>query len=179
MTTATLSRPAADEYEAYYEPYVSRVTETDLLEAMAKQSETTAALLASISERDAARAYAPGKWTIKQVVGHMGDAERVFSYRALRFARTDTTPLPGFEEKLYADAAASDARTLADLAAELLAIRRSTLALFRGFEAAAWTRRGTANDKPVSVRALAYIILGHERHHLGVLRDRYGAGGKA
>jgi hypothetical protein len=178
MTTATLSRPAADEYEAYYEPYVSRVTESDLLEAMAKQSETTASLLASVAERDAARAYAPGKWTIKQLVGHLCDSERVFSYRALRFARTDTTPLPGFEEKLYAETAASDARTLADLAAELLAIRRSTLALFRGFEAAAWTRRGTANQKPVSVRALAYIILGHERHHLGVLRDRYGVGGK-
>lgn len=179
MTTATLSRPAADEYEAYYETYVSRVTESDLLEAMVKQSETTAALLASISERDAARAYAPGKWTIKQLVGHLGDSERVFSYRALRFARADATPLPGFEEKQYAEAAASDARTLADLAAELRVIRQSTLALFRGFEAAAWTRRGTANQKPVSVRALAYIILGHERHHVSVLRERYGVGARA
>jgi len=179
MTTATLSRPAADEYEAYYEPYIARVTESDLLEAMARQSETTAALLASVSERDAARAYAPGKWTIKQLVGHLADSERVFSYRAMRFARADETPLPGFEEKHYAEFAGSDTRPLAEIAAELRAIRQATLALLRGLESAAWTRRGTANNKPVSVRALAYIILGHERHHVAVLRERYGVGGKA
>ena len=118
-------------------------------------------------------AYAPGKWTIKQVVGHICDAERIFAYRALRFARGDVAPLPGFDENAWMPAARFDARPLGDLAAELDAVRRATLALLRTFDADALARRGTANNKEISVRALAYVIAGHERHHVGILRERY------
>src|SRR4029077_5181557 len=117
--------------------------------------------------------YAPGKWSIKEVIGHVSDAERVFSHRALRFARGDRTRLPGFDEKAYTPAGRFDARPLPDLAAELDAVRHATIALFAGLDSEALARRGPANNKEVSVRALAYIIAGHERHHVGILRERY------
>src|SRR2546423_5296233 len=116
----------------------------------------------------------PGKWSIKEVIGHVTDAERVFSYRALRFARADTISLPGFDENAWVPAGNFGARSLADLAAELDAVRPATIALFRGLDAAALARRGTASDNAVSVRAIAWIIAGHERHHVALLHERYG-----
>ncbi len=171
--TLSIPPPAADEYAPFYAGYIARVPGDDALAPLAAQESETAELLAGLSEEQAAFRYAPGKWSVKQVAAHLSDAERVFAYRALRIARGDRTPLPGFDENAYAAEAGADARPLADLAAELRAVRAATLALFRGLDPAALLRRGTANGVPVTVRAAAWIIAGHERHHLGILRDRY------
>lgn len=173
MPALSPARPAPTEHYSYYQTYVSEVPEGDLLATLASQRDSTAALLAGIPEARAGYRYAPEKWSVRQVIGHIADAERVFAYRALRIARADVTPLPGFDENAWIPAAEFDRRTLADLAADLRAVRESTLTLFRGFPEEAWTRLGTASGHPVSVRALAYILTGHERHHLRVLQERY------
>lgn len=166
-------RPDASEYPAFYAGYIAGVPDGNLLEALRRQGRDTAAFLASVPPGRHDHAYAPGKWTLKEVVQHMADAERIFSYRALRFARGDETPLPGFDEQVYAPASGAGSRTLADLAAELAAIRTATLALLEHLPAEAPARRGISNGNPISVRALAWIIAGHERHHLRILRERY------
>src|SRR5262245_28188406 len=143
----------------------------------AAQIGDTATMLRGLSETDAMYRYARGKWSIKEVVGHLADTERILAYRALCIARGDTTPLPGFDETAYVPVAKFDARSLADLVGELRTVRTATLALLRTFDGDAWRRRGTASGKPVSVRALAFTIPGHERHHLDILRTRYGVGG--
>ena len=175
MTAAAppISRPAAAEYDPYYGRYIEKVPEGDLLRTLETQARETQALLAGLSDARALHRYAAGKWSIKQVVGHVADTERVYAYRALRFARADATALPGFDENAWVPAGTFDARSLADLAAELGAVRGATLALFRGLDAAALARRGTANDAAVSVRAIAWIIAGHERHHVALLHERY------
>ena len=173
MSEQTINRPEQTEYNPYYEKYVSLVPAGDVVETLSRQSEETLALLRSIDEARAVYRYEPDKWSIKQVVGHICDGERVFAYRALRFARSDETPLPGYEQDDYARAGNFDARTLADLAAEFERVRAATVALFRSFDAEAMQRRGKANDNEVSVRALAHIIAGHELHHVQVLRTRY------
>jgi hypothetical protein len=168
-----IARPEATEYAPHYETYVSKVPEGDLLHLLDEERRTTGHLLGAIPEATGSHRYAPGKWSIKEVVGHVTDAERVFSYRALRFARGDRTPLPGFDEQAYAPAGRFDARPLADLARELALVRAATIALFRGFDAEMLERRGVANGQEISVRALAYVIAGHERHHVAILRERY------
>ncbi len=171
-----------DEYAPFYAGYVGHaiaaVTGTagaqdDALAHLAAQGERTAALLAGISEARAGFRYAPGKWSLREIVGHLADTERVMAYRALRIGRGDPTPLAAFDQDAYVAAAGFDTRTLADLAGELAAVRRATVALFSHFDAAALARRGTASGKAVSVRALAGIIAGHELHHLAILRERY------
>jgi hypothetical protein len=173
VTPTTATRPAADEHDPYYASYVSLATESDALTALEAQLPEFRALLQGLTEAQGGHRYAPDKWSIKQVVGHVIDAERIFAYRALRIARGDRTPLPGFEEKDFAAAAGSDRVPLAALAEEFELLRRANLAMFRGFPDEAWLRRGTANQKEISVRALAYIIAGHGRHHARVLRERY------
>ena len=173
MTTATIPRPDATEYAPYYGTYVGKVPDGDLLELLERQRRETQNLLAGLSDTQALHRYAPGKWSIKEVVGHLMDSERVFCYRALRFARADEKPLQGIDEKAWVPAGSFDARPLADLAAELEAVRRATIALFGGFDAAALARKGTANNNEVTVRALAWIVAGHERHHVAILRERY------
>lgn len=173
MTTLTINRPEATEYAPYYGKYVSLVTGDDVLAALSDQLSGTLALLRSVPESQAAFRYAAGKWSIKQLVGHMIDTERIFAYRALRFARNDETPLPGFEQDGYILNASFDACSLDDLAAEFESVRRATLFLFKHLDGEAWTRVGVASESGVSVRALAYIIAGHELHHVGILRDRY------
>ena len=173
MTTATIPRPDATEYAPFYGTYVGKVPDGDLLELLERQRRETQNLLAGLSDTQALHRYAPGKWSMKEVVGHLMDSERVFCYRALRFARADEKPLQGFDEKAWVPAGSFDARPLADLAAELDAVRRATIALFGGFDAAALARKGTANNNEVTVRALAWIVAGHERHHVAILRERY------
>ncbi len=134
------------------------------------------ALLGSIGEARGAFAYAAGKWTVKRLWQHVVDGERLFCYRALCIARGETASLPGFDEDLYAANDGSDGRLLADVIAEFAAVRAATVLLFRGFDAAAWQRRGLANGKPASVRSLPWVLAGHELHHLAVLRERYGIG---
>jgi hypothetical protein len=140
---------------------------------MAAQIDETLALLRGLSEERATHRYAPGKWSVKEVVGHMIDGERIFGYRALRFARNDPTPLSGFDQEPYIASASFDACALDGLLDEFEHVRRGTVLMFRHLPAEAWLRQGVASDNPVTVRALAYIIAGHERHHVGVLRERY------
>lgn len=166
-------QPGRDEYSEYYHKYVARVPEGDVVAILATQIEDTITLLRNRTEEQALSAYAPGKWTIKEVIGHLSDVERVMSYRALRFARADATPLPGFDENTYAPAGEFNNRPLASLLAELAAARRATVALFAGLPDDAWTRSGPANNVSVSVRALAWIIAGHELHHRAILAERY------
>jgi uncharacterized damage-inducible protein DinB len=173
MSATAPARPGSDEYAPYYEKYVSLVPAGDIVETLERQAADTLALLRSIPEEKASSRYEPGKWSIKEVVGHITDGERVFAYRALRFARDDRTPLSGFEQDDYVRSANFDSRTLASLVEEFESVRVSTLSLLRSLDAAAWQRRGTASDNQVSVRALAHIIAGHELHHVQILRDRY------
>lgn len=173
MNPPRYDRPESSEYAPYYGTYIGKVPDGDLLRGLEAQSEATMGLLSGVPEAKGGFAYAPGKWTLKEVIGHVTDAERVFSYRALRIARGDTIPLPGFDQDPWVPNSGANARTLADLLGELRVVRASTLALLRHLPPESVTRMGTASDKPISVRALAWIIAGHERHHLGIVRERY------
>jgi len=166
-------RPKAGEFATYYGRYIDLATEDDVVAALDAQSHETATLLGGISEQQAAHRYEPDKWSVKQLVGHVTDAERIFAYRALCIARGDTTQLPGFEQDPYVATAGSDDRSIADLAEEFATVRKSNVMMLRGLPEEAWSRVGTASDNQISVRALAFILLGHERHHLRILRERY------
>lgn len=173
MINENTGRPDTTEYQPYYDRYVSLVPEGDILRVLAEQFEETTRLLNSIPESQGVVRYAPDKWSIKQLVGHLIDCERIFAYRALRFARNDKTPLSGFEQDDYVSNASFDDCRLTDLASEFSAVRQSTIFLFEHLDAKAWLRRGLANDSEASVRALAHIIAGHELHHREILRTRY------
>jgi hypothetical protein len=167
------SRPEETEYPPYYHSYVSLVPEGDIIGTLGRQLVETVGLLAGIPEERERFRYAPEKWSIRELVGHLIDGERIFAYRALRIARNDQTPLHGFDENEYIRNAAFDTIPLAELAMEYESVRRSTIHLFRHLDGAAWDRVGTANNGEMSVRAIAYITAGHELHHLRVLRERY------
>ncbi len=171
-----MDRPVTDEYPAPFERYVSLVPERDVLAVLERQPAELEAALGSVTPEGSLSRYAPDKWSIRQLVGHVADAERTFGYRAMCIARGDQTPLPGFEEDAYANNAGHDGRDLADILAEFAALRASHVRLLRGLSGAAWVRRGVANGRAVSVRAQAFIMAGHVRHHIGVLTSRYGAG---
>lgn len=173
MTTATASRPGPTEYDPYYGKFISLLPEGDVLELLERQIQETVGLLGGFGEARGDSRYAPGKWSVKDVAGHLADTERVFVYRALRFARNDRTPLPGFDQDDWVRGAHFAARTLTDLSEELQLVRGATLAFFRGLGEEEMSRRGIANSAEVTVRAIPYIIAGHERHHIGVLRDKY------
>lgn len=168
-------RPAADEHHEYYAKYIALVPEGDIIGILERQAPEIDALFARVGEARAAHRYAEGKWTIREVAGHLTDAERIFAYRTLRFARRDATELPGFEENDYVPAGAFEQRPLADVVAELQSVRAATVSLLRGLPADAMTRSGSANGSVTTARAIAWIIAGHTLHHLGILRDRYGA----
>lgn len=173
MNDLKIARPGADEFDSYFERYISLVEDGDILSALKNQLSKTADLLAGIDAEKAGFRYAPEKWNVKELVGHMIDSERIFAYRALRIARGDQTPIEGYEQDDYiknADFAACD---LADLAEEFALVRRSNSFMFQNLPAAAWMRRGIANEKETSVRALAYMIAGHEIYHVNILRERY------
>jgi hypothetical protein len=173
VTVSTAIRPEPTEYAPYYERYIAQVRESDAVDALEAQRAEMMAFLRGLGETQGTLRYAPGKWSVKQALGHVLDAERVFAYRALRFARADRTPLPGFDENVFAQEAPYDALPLATIVRDFDTTRQSTLALFRSFDEAAWPRRGVANEVEMSVRAVAYVIAGHARHHMNVLRERY------
>ena len=170
-----MQRPDSTEYAAYYGKYIELVPETDIVAALAAQLEDVFPFLRGIPEAQGNVRHPPYTWSIKEVVGHLADCERIFGYRALRFARGDATPLPSFDENAYARAADSDRRPLADLVAEFEAIRRSHVLMFRNLPDAAWGRSGEANNNRVTVRAAAFILVGHTRHHTAILRKRLAA----
>jgi hypothetical protein len=174
MSTAPqYDRPDPSEYNPYYGKYIVLVPDGDLLRTLEAQNRETMSLLAPLTEARGDFAYAPGKWTLKEVIGHLTDSERVFSYRALRFARGDQAPLASFEQDDWVPQSGAARRTLADLATEYADVRRATLDLLTHLPPEAPVRRGTASDKEISVRALAWIIAGHERHHLKIIREKY------
>lgn len=176
LTLTEPRRPADDEYAPYYGSYIGLVAEGPLLDTLATQLEETTALLRGVGATREHHRYAPGKWSVTDVVGHVADTERIFAYRALRFARGDATTLPGYDENAFADAAGYDARPLADVLEEFTAVRRATIALVRGLAGDVWGRRGVANGQPMTARATVWVIAGHERHHRNVLQERYGLG---
>jgi hypothetical protein len=173
MPTDNIGKPDSTEYVPYYSRYVSLVPDGDILTVLAQQIEETTGVLNGIPESRGGFRYAPDKWSIKELVGHLIDCERIFAYRALRFARNDQIPLSGFEQDDYVKNAAFDRCALSDLVSELNSVRLSTLFLFKHLDADAWLRRGLANDSEASVRALAHIIAGHELHHRAILTSRY------
>ena len=179
MTQPLIHRPHDTEYLGYYSRYIDLVPEGDILTTLLRQNEATMALLRGLSESQGGFRYAPGKWSIKELVAHVSDAERIFADRALRFARADETPLPGFEENDYVRNGSFDSFHLADIVTGFENVRRSTVSLFSLLTNDATIRRGQANNAEISVRALAYVIAGHEIHHMNVLRTRYLEGVQA
>lgn len=169
---AGFGRPDASEYAPYYGRYISLVPEEDIVAALEKQAPQTIALLQSGGSKADFR-YEPGKWSVKEVLGHINDTERIMAYRALRIARGDKTPIEGYEQDDYARDGNFGQRSLGDLIAEFSSIRGATIALFRSFEPDAAARRGIANKNEISARALAYVIAGHELHHRRILAEKY------
>ena len=166
-------RPERSEAKDYYWKYIDRVQDGDICAALERLGRETVDFLRTISDAQSLHRYAEDKWSIREVVGHVSDSERVFGYRALRFARGDDTPLPGFDENQFMKRARLDDRPYASLVDEFEAVRAASVALLDGLFPEEWTRQGSASGKNVSVRALAWIIAGHELHHVGVLKERY------
>jgi DinB superfamily len=176
MSTLRLTRPTAEEAAPYYQDYIARVGGENMGELLLEQLAEVERLCGSLDNAAAMARYAPGKWSVKEMLGHLNDSERIFSYRLLRISRGDQTPLPGFEQNDYVPAGRFDERPLAELLAEFRAVRLSTVALAAGIPSERWSSSGVASDNRVTARALIYIIVGHVTHHLGVLRERYGLG---
>jgi len=171
--SATFGRPGPGEHAEYYGRYTRLVPDGDLVEILERQMEETAAFLRGIPARLHDHRYAEGKWSIKEVIGHLGDTERIFAYRALRIGRGDTTPLPGFDENAYVADARFAEQEYAHLVEDFIAVRRATVSLLRSFDAEEAARVGEASGWPVSARALAAIMAGHVIHHTAILRERY------
>jgi hypothetical protein len=167
------SHPEPGEYAPYYEKYISLIPGNDILATLEDQRRQTLLLLSGRTDADGDLRYAPGKWSVKEVLGHLNDTERIFAYRALRISRGDQTPLAGFEQDDYVRNGPFARRPLEDLIEDYIAVRRATISLFRNLDEAAWTRRGVASENEVTVRALAYMIAGHELHHRKILEEKY------
>jgi hypothetical protein len=168
-----IARPEPTEYVPYFGKYISLVVGADILKTLQEQADQGPALFSSIGEEKGDYRYAPGKWSVKEVLGHVIDTERIFAYRALRISRNDRTPMEGFEQDDYVRYGPFQNCRVAELAQEFACVRHSSLYLFRNLEPAAWQRCGIANKGEVSVRALAYMIAGHELHHRKILKELY------
>ena len=171
-----MNRPLESEYAPYYQSYIARVTEEEILPVLRSQLDDLDVLLGRVSPEHERYRYAEGKWSIREIAGHLIDVERVFGYRAFCIARGESRNLPGFDEKEYMLSAPYNQIHLEDLLSELRLVRLSNIAMLRNLDDEAWMRIGTANDNQISVRALAFIMAGHVRHHMGVLRERYQVG---
>jgi hypothetical protein len=174
MSTLTIPRPAATEAAPFYHRYITQVQGENIGQELRDQLVEVERLCSRLDDHAAIARYAPGKWSVKEILGHLTDVERIFSYRLLRIARGDATPLPGFDENTYVPAGRFDEQPLRALLAGFRAVRMSSLALVEGVPTTAWSGRGVASGETITARALAYILVGHVAHHLGVLRDRYG-----
>ena len=167
-------KPQATEHAEYYTKYVSLVSEGDIVATLEAQTKKFVTFLRNIPEAKGSYRYAEGKWSVKEALGHVVDAERIFSYRALRFARADQTAVPGFEQDDYVRSAGHDRAKLAELIEEFELLRKANILMFKQLDEAAWTRRGIASGNEVSVRALANILAGHVEHHMKVFQEKYG-----
>lgn len=161
------------EYAPYYEPYVKRVPNGDIIEILSSQSEDTANLISDLNEEQAMHRYGEGKWSVKEVIGHFTDTERIMAYRLLAIARGDASILPGFDDQAYVKNAHFDQLSLQQLSQNFLSVRQSTIQLLKSLPNEVWTKSGNANGSQVTVRALAYIIAGHELHHRSIIEERY------
>ncbi len=166
-------RPATTEFPSFYHGYVEEAEGADLRQALRISEERMRGALTGIRPDQEDHRYAPGKWSVKEVVQHVIDGERIFAYRALRFARNDSTALPGFEENDYVPASRCERRTIKDLLREYVAVREATTLLFESLPPDALDRSGTANERPITVRALGWVIAGHSNHHANILLERY------
>lgn len=173
MKPAIIEKPAAEEFNEYYNRYISRITEPDLLGVLTAQTNEVAELFGSLDESKGTFAYDEGKWTLKEVLSHLIDGERHFAYRVHRISRGDSTPIEGFEQDGYIENSYANERSFADLIAEFTELRNANLRPLRTLSESDWKLMGTASGFPVSVRALAFIMAGHVRHHLGIVRERY------
>jgi len=175
VTPAALSmaRPEPGEYAPYYERYISLIPGSEILGTLESQRRQMMLLLSGRDEDEGDIRYAPDKWTAKEVLGHVCDTERIFAYRALRISRGDRTPIEGFEQDDYVRNGPFGRAPLAEIVEDYIAVRRATLTLLRNLDEEAWMRRGVANKNEVTVRALAYIIAGHEVHHRRILEEKY------
>lgn len=174
MSRPAIARPNSTEYSAAVAHYIQLVPAGDIVSILAAQADDLVRLVGTLSDEQALVRHPPYTWTIKQVVGHLTDCERVFGYRAMRLARNDTTPLPGFDENAYMQSADFDRCPVIDLLAEFELLRRSHLALLRHLAADAWLRSGVVNNHPMTVRAIACVMAGHTQHHLTILQKRLG-----
>jgi len=173
MPAIRFSRPRPGEYSPYFDRYIGLLPHGDVLALLRTQGEETAALLLAAPPELGAHRYAPQKWSVREVIGHVIDTERIFAYRALRFSRGDATPLPGFEQDDYVAHGGFDDRSLTDLVREFQAVRAASIVLFEGMSEGMLARRGVASGAELTVRAVPWIVAGHERHHVGILRERY------
>ena len=169
----TQNRPKTGDYATFYEKYIVLGPEGEFLQILETQLREWQRLLGDLSEEQADFRYEPGKWSIKDMIGHVSDSERIFAYRLLRIARGDQTPLAGFEQDDYVRTANSSARKRSDLLEEFTAVRRATIALVSSMDDSAWVRRGVASQREISATAMAFVIAGHERHHRRILEERY------
>ena len=168
-----MQRPNQNEYAPYYQQFIKDVPQIEILEYLKQQLDETVKLFSGVSEEKASFRYAADKWSVKEVLGHIMDGERIFAYRALCISRGEKNSLPGFEQNDYVANANFDKLKLADIVEEFAALRKSNLKMFGNFSEEMWTRRGAANKNEVTVRAIAYILAGHAMHHLNVIRERY------
>ena len=168
-----ITRPEEDEYASFYHTYISKVKADDLIDALTEGREKVLELMKSIPEDKYDYSYQEGKWTIKEVFVHHMDVERIFTYRALRFSRNDQTAVPGFDEDQYIPESNTAARSMQSIIDEYLALRQSTIEFFKNITEEMSRRSGIANGRQVSVRALGFIIPGHELHHINVIKERY------
>jgi uncharacterized damage-inducible protein DinB len=171
-----MKRPDPADYAPYYARYIDMVPEDDVVSALESQSGETQRLLSRLDEAQASFRYEPEKWSVKQVIGHVTDAERIFGSRMHAISRGEQQSLPGFDEQAYVENGEFDSWKLGDLAEFYALTRRANIVMLRNLSDVAWDRRGTANNVPVSLRALAFMTVGHERHHLKVLREKYRVG---
>ena len=171
MTFVTDIQPT--EYLSFYKPYIDKAGELELIKALEYGMNNTFSFFNTIDEAKLGYRYQPNKWTIREIIQHLMDAERVFIYRALRFARNDKTNLPGFDENNYVDECNGNNRSITDLLNEYVALRKNTIALFKSFNKEMLMRSGFANNAEMSVRAIGFVIVGHEKHHVEVIKERY------
>lgn len=173
QTPLIITYPTPEEYSGFLSSYVAQAKADDLIEGLTASYVFITGMIQGLTEEQLLYRYAPGKWSVKELLVHLMDAERIFAYRALRFARQDKTELPGFDENAYVAPSKADARDISAILAEYTAVRTATIELFKSFDVEALQQKGTASGLEVSVRALGYIILGHEVHHQKVIRERY------
>lgn len=173
LPSLVIARPQPSEYAPYYDRYISLIQDNDILTTLDQQRRQMVQFLSGLSEADGDSRYAPEKWSVKEVLGHVCDTERIFAYRALRISRGDATPIEGFEQDDYVKNGPFARRPIAEAIEDYIAVRRATISLLRSLEEAAWSRRGIANKNEISVRAIAYLIAGHEVHHRRILEQKY------